>query len=88
MHQGTILDCSIADWDFSFDLNVRSMFVMIKAMLPKMIAAGGGVILNMASVLGAHKAAPEPPRLRREQGRGRRASRARWRSTTSSRGSA
>lgn len=58
VHQGTILDCSIKDWDFSFDLNVRSMFVMTKAMLPKMIDAGGGVILNMASVLGAHKAAP------------------------------
>ena len=55
---GTILDCTIKDWDFSFDLNVRSMFVMTKAMLPKMIAAGGGTILNMASVLGAHKAAP------------------------------
>jgi NAD(P)-dependent dehydrogenase (short-subunit alcohol dehydrogenase family) len=58
VHQGTILDCSVADWDFSFDLNIRSMFVMTKAMLPKMIGAGGGVILNMASVLGAHKAAP------------------------------
>jgi len=58
VHQGTILDCSVQDWDFSFDLNVRSMFVLTKAMLPKMIAAGGGVILNMASVLGAHKAAP------------------------------
>lgn len=58
VHQGTILDCELKDWDFSFDLNVRSMFVMTKAMLPKMIAAGGGVILNMASVLGAHKAAP------------------------------
>ena len=58
VHQGTILDCTAADWDFSFDLNVRSMFVLTKAMLPKMIAAGGGVILNMASVLGAHKAAP------------------------------
>jgi len=55
---GTIVDCSIKDWDFSFDLNVRSMFVMTKAMLPKMIAAGGGTILNMASVLGAQKAAP------------------------------
>ena len=55
---GTILDCSTKDWDFSFDLNVRSMFVMTKAMLPKMIAAGGGTILNMASVLGTHKAAP------------------------------
>ena len=58
VHQGNILDCTIKDWDFSFDLNVRSMFVMTKAMLPKMIAAGGGTILNMASVLGAHKAAP------------------------------
>ena len=55
---GTILDCTVKDWDFSFDLNVRSMFIMTKAMLPKMIAAGGGTILNMASVLGAHKAAP------------------------------
>jgi len=58
VHQGTILDCRIEDWDRSFNLNVRSMFVMTKAMLPKMIAAGGGVILNMASVLGAQKAAP------------------------------
>ena len=58
VHQGTLLECSAADWDRSFDLNVRSMFVLTKAMLPKMIAAGGGVILNMASVVGAHKAAP------------------------------
>lgn len=58
VHHGTILDCAIKDWDFSFNLNVRSMFVMTKAMLPKMIAAGGGTILNMASVLGAEKAAP------------------------------
>ena len=58
VHQGTILDCAIKDWEFSFNLNVRSMFVMTKAMLPKMIAAGGGTILNMASVLGAQKAAP------------------------------
>jgi NAD(P)-dependent dehydrogenase (short-subunit alcohol dehydrogenase family) len=58
VHQGTLLDCSTDDWDRSFDLNVRSMFVLTKAMLPRMIAAGGGVILNMASVVGAHKAAP------------------------------
>jgi NAD(P)-dependent dehydrogenase (short-subunit alcohol dehydrogenase family) len=58
VHQGNLLDCSLEDWDRSFDLNVRSMFVTTKAMLPKMIAAGGGVILNMASVLGARKAAP------------------------------
>jgi len=58
VHQGTILDCSEDDWDRSFDLNVRSMFIMTKAMLPHMIASGGGVILNMASVLGQLKAAP------------------------------
>ena len=58
VHQGSILECSIEDWDRSFDLNVRSQFVMCKAMIPKMAAAGGGVIINMSSVLGAGKAAP------------------------------
>ena len=58
VHQGNILDCEVKDWDFSFNLNVRSMYIMTKAMLPTMIANGGGVILNMASVLGARKAAP------------------------------
>jgi NAD(P)-dependent dehydrogenase (short-subunit alcohol dehydrogenase family) len=58
VHQGSILECATKDWDFSFALNARSMFIMTKAMLPKMIANGGGVILNMASVLGARKAAP------------------------------
>ena len=58
VHQGTILECDVKDWDFSFNLNVRSMYILTRAMLPKMIANGGGVILNMASVLGARKAAP------------------------------
>jgi len=58
VHQGTILECRAEDWDRSFRLNVRSMFVTCKAMIPKMVANGGGVILNMASVLGARKAAP------------------------------
>jgi len=58
VHQGSILECSTDDWDRSFALNARSMFVMVKAMLPKMVAKGGGVILNMASVLGGDKAAP------------------------------
>src|SRR5687767_712299 len=57
VHQGTLLDCRVEDWDKSFNVNVRSMFLVTRAMLPKMVAAGGGVILNMASVLGAHKAA-------------------------------
>ncbi len=58
VHQGSLLDCKVEDWDKSFNVNVRSMFLITKAMLPKMVAAGGGVILNMASVLGAGKAAP------------------------------
>jgi NAD(P)-dependent dehydrogenase (short-subunit alcohol dehydrogenase family) len=58
VHQGSLLECTHADWDRSFAINVRSQFTMCKSMVPKMIAAGGGVILNMASVLGAEKAAP------------------------------
>ena len=58
VHQGSLLDCKIEDWDRSFNLNTRSQFVMCKAMVPLMIKKGGGVILNMSSVLGAGKAAP------------------------------
>jgi len=58
VHQGSLLDCTAADWDKSFNVNVRSMFLITRAMLPKMIANGGGGGLNMASVLGADKAAP------------------------------
>jgi NAD(P)-dependent dehydrogenase (short-subunit alcohol dehydrogenase family) len=58
VHQGSILECSPEDWDRSFAINVRSQYTMCKHMIPKMIAAGGGVILNMASVLGGEKAAP------------------------------
>jgi len=57
VHQGSLLDCTAADWDKSFNVNVRSMFLLTRAMLPKMVANGGGVILNMASVLGTEKAA-------------------------------
>lgn len=58
VHHGALLDCSPEDWDRSFNLNVRSMYLVTRAFLPGLIAHGGGVILNMASVLGAHKAAP------------------------------
>jgi NAD(P)-dependent dehydrogenase (short-subunit alcohol dehydrogenase family) len=57
VHQGSLLDCTAAVWDKSFNVNVRSMFLLTRAMLPKMVAHGGGVILNMASVLGTEKAA-------------------------------
>lgn len=50
---GTVLDCSEGDWDFSFDLNVKSMHRTISAFLPLMLAKGGGSIVNIASAAGA-----------------------------------
>ena len=50
VHHGTILDCDENDWEFSFNLNVRSMYRMIRAFLPAMLEAGGGNIINMSSV--------------------------------------
>ena len=55
---GSILQCSLKDWDFAFDLNVRSMFRIIQTYLPGMIAAGGGKIINMASVASSVKGVP------------------------------
>jgi 2-keto-3-deoxy-L-fuconate dehydrogenase len=55
---GTILDCSPKDWDFSFNLNVRSMYVLTQALLPRMLDAGGGSIVNIASVAGSIKGIP------------------------------
>jgi 2-keto-3-deoxy-L-fuconate dehydrogenase len=49
VHHGTILECSDKDWDFSFDLNVRSMHRTIKAVLPGMLEKGRGAIVNIAS---------------------------------------
>jgi 2-keto-3-deoxy-L-fuconate dehydrogenase len=58
VHAGTVLDCSESDWNFAFDLNVRSQFRTIKAFLPGMLAGGSGSIINMASVAGSIKGAP------------------------------
>ena len=49
VHHGTILECSDEDFDFSFDLNVKSMHRTIKAFLPAMLAGGGGNIVNISS---------------------------------------
>ncbi|MBV8447710.1 MAG: SDR family oxidoreductase [Hyphomicrobiales bacterium] len=49
VHHGTVLDCDDKAWDFSFDLNVRSMHRLIKAYLPGMLAKGSGAIVNIAS---------------------------------------
>ena len=63
VHHGTVLECTPKDWDFSFNLNVRSMYVAIQAALPKMLdhhkATGRWVsIVNMASVAGSIKGIP------------------------------
>ncbi len=58
VHNGTILDCSEADWDISFDINVRSMYRIIRAALPAMIDNGGGSIVNVASVASNVKGVP------------------------------
>jgi 2-keto-3-deoxy-L-fuconate dehydrogenase len=58
VHAGTVLDCTEEDWVFAFELNVRSMFRTIKAFLPGMLERGRGSIINMASVAGSIKGAP------------------------------
>jgi len=58
VHHGTVLDCEESDWDISFDLNVRSMYRMVKAFLPAMLESGGGSIVNMSSVASSVKGLP------------------------------
>ncbi len=58
VHHGTILDCAEVDFDFTFGLNVKSMYRMMRTYLPPMIEAGGGTIINMASVVSSIIAAP------------------------------
>lgn len=50
VHHGTVLDCSDADFDFSFDLNVKSMHRTIRAFLPAMLKRRRGSIVNISSV--------------------------------------
>ena len=58
VHAGSVLDATEEEWSFAFDLNVRSQFRTIKAFVPGMLAAGGGSIINVASVAGSLKGAP------------------------------
>ena len=58
VHQGSVLECTDRDWDFSFDLNVKSMHRTIKAFLPAMLKKGGGSIVNMSSGVSSVKALP------------------------------
>ena len=58
VHHGTILETSEKDWDFSYDLNCKSLWRMLRAFLPGMIENGGGSIVNMSSAAQTIKAAP------------------------------
>jgi 2-keto-3-deoxy-L-fuconate dehydrogenase len=59
VHHGTILDCSESDWDFTFELNLRGAYRMIRAFLPAMLKSGKGAsIINMSSSVSSLKAAP------------------------------
>jgi 2-keto-3-deoxy-L-fuconate dehydrogenase len=58
VHHGTVLECSDQDWDFSFDLNVKSMHRTLRAFLPGMLERGRGSIVNISSAAGVFKAAP------------------------------
>lgn len=56
VHHGTILECDEAAWDRSFDINVKAMWRTVRAFLPRMIEAGGGAIINIASVASSQRA--------------------------------
>ena len=58
VHHGTILDCEEKDWDFSFDVNIKAMYFMCKAILPLMIKQNGGSIINISSIASSLKGLP------------------------------
>jgi len=58
VHQGSVLDCTERDWDFSFDLNVKSMHRTLRAFLPAMLANGGGSIVNISSAVSSIRGVP------------------------------
>src|SRR5262245_13341865 len=59
VHHGSVLDCSEQDWDFSFDLNVKSMHRTIKAFLPGMLAKKKGAIVNISSAVSSIRGVPD-----------------------------
>ena len=58
VHHGTVLDCSDKDWEFSFDLNVKSMHRTIKTFLPAMLEKKAGSIVNIASTASSIRGIP------------------------------
>jgi 2-keto-3-deoxy-L-fuconate dehydrogenase len=58
VHHGSIIECEEKDWDFSFDLNVKSMYRMCRAFLPAMLKSGKGSIINISSAASSIKGVP------------------------------
>jgi 2-keto-3-deoxy-L-fuconate dehydrogenase len=59
VHHGSVFDCSEQDWDFSFDLNVKSMHRTIKAVLPGMLEKKSGAIVNISSAVSSIRGVPD-----------------------------
>jgi 2-keto-3-deoxy-L-fuconate dehydrogenase len=59
VHQGSLLECSEEDWDFSFDLNVKSIHRMLRAFIPAMLKNGGGSIVNISSAVSSIRGVPK-----------------------------
>jgi 2-dehydro-3-deoxy-L-fuconate 4-dehydrogenase len=58
VHNGSVLDCAEEDWDFSFDLNVKSVHRVLRAFLPAMLESGGGSIINISSAVSSIRGVP------------------------------
>jgi 2-keto-3-deoxy-L-fuconate dehydrogenase len=58
VHHGSVLECTESDWDFSFDLNVKSMHRVLRAFLPGMLERGGGSIINISSAVSSIRGVP------------------------------
>ena len=58
VHHGSILECDEKDWDFSFNVNIKSMYFMIKFLIPKMIKQKKGNIINVASIASSLRGLP------------------------------
>ena len=58
VHHGTILECDEKDWDFSFNVNIKSMYLMTKSVIPKMIKQNKGSIINISSIASSLRGLP------------------------------
>ena len=58
VHHGTILECEEKDWDFSFNVNIKSMYFMTKYIIPKMIKQNKGSIINISSIASSLRGLP------------------------------